>query len=183
VKQPGVLKRSARDATEASAEKEGLIIMDDEKRVSGLLEMASQHMKRFRELEEIEWKINFSIWALLGGLAYLWVTGRMTAPPWFAWLSNPYVFLLAPIPMMLVHGVALVMLNRQQQGQSKLRNHYRDQAEELLLGNVTPKAKFEYAGGIRWRDWAWIGWDMLVTFLLAESVLFLMQTTTPPHKP
>jgi hypothetical protein len=57
--------------------------MDDEKRVNGLLEMASQHMKRFRELEEIEWKINFSIWALLGGLAYVWATGHVTVPAWF----------------------------------------------------------------------------------------------------
>ncbi len=156
--------------------------MDDEKRVSGLLEMANQHMKRFRELEEIEWRINFSMWALLGGLAFLWVSGKMTAPGWFTLLKNPCVFLLAPIPAMLVHGGALFMLNKQQQAQAKLRNHYRDQAEELLSKPID-KDKFQNVGGVRWRDWGWIGWALLVTFLLFESVLFLMQTTTPVTRP
>jgi hypothetical protein len=155
--------------------------MDDDKRVSGLLEMASQHMKRFRELEEIEWKINFSIWALLGGFAYLWVTAKITEPTWFTWLRKPYVFLLAPIPTVLLHGAALFMLHKQQQAEAKRRNHYRDQAEAFLSKEIH-KDKFQYLGGIRGRDWRWIGWSLLVTFLLAESVLFLMQTTTPRSK-
>lgn len=157
------------------------MITDDEKRVSGLLEMASQHMKRFRELEEIELKINFSIWALLGGFAYLWVTGKVTAPTWFALLSKPYVFLLAPIPVMALHGLALFMLNQQQQGHAKLLNHYRDQAAALLSEPIQ-KDQSKYVGSIRWRDWAWIGWDVLVTLMLFESVLFLMWTTTPTPK-
>ena len=158
------------------------MLQDGEKRVSGLLEMASQHMKRLREIEEIEWRINFSIWALLGGFAYLWVTGRVTKPTWFGWLSNPYVFLLAPIPAVLVHGAALYMLNRQQHEVSKLRNHYRDQAEELLSTPI-PKKKFRYLTEIRLRDWFWSGWALLVSFMLSESVLFLMLTTTPVPKP
>ena len=91
--------------------------MDDEKRIGGLLEMASQHMKRFHELEEIEWKINFSIWALLGGIGYLWVTGHMTMP---TWLKSPRVFLVAPIPAMLLHGIASFMLHRQEQTEAEI---------------------------------------------------------------
>jgi hypothetical protein len=147
-------------------------MIDDEKRVSGLLEMASQHMKRFRELEEIEWKINFSIWALLGGLAYLWVTGHMTAP---AWLKSPCVFLLAPIPAMVLHSLASFMLHQQEQTEAKFRNHYRDQAEELL-GEAIPKEKLRYVCGLKRRYWAWIGWKLLVTLFLSEAVLFLMRT-------
>jgi hypothetical protein len=157
------------------------MLPDDDKRVSGLLEMARQHMTRFRELEELEWRINFSIWALLGGFAYLWVTGKVTKPMWFGWLSEPCIFLLAPIPAMLVHGVALFMLNQQQRRQAKLRNHYRDQAEELVSKPIqkdeSPNLFF-----IRFRDWCWIGWALLVTFMLAESVLFLMLTTTATPK-
>ncbi len=152
--------------------------MDDEKRITGLLEMASQRMKRFRELEEIEWKLNFSIWTLLGGLAFLWVTGHMTMP---AWLKSPCAFLLAPIPALLPHGVALFMLHRQEQTEAKFRNHYRDQAEELL-SKVIPKVKFQYVGGLRYRDWIWMGWELFVTFTLSEAVLLLMRTATSTPK-
>lgn len=152
--------------------------MDDEKRISGLLEMASQHMKRFHELEEIEWKINFSIWALLGGVAYLWVTGHMTMP---AWLKSPCVFLLAPIPAMLLHGVASFMLHKQEQTEAKFRNHYRDQAEELV-GKSIPKDEFHSLCGLRGRYWRWIAWEVVVTLALSEAVLLLMRTTTPIPK-
>jgi hypothetical protein len=149
--------------------------MEDEKRVSGLLKLASQHMKRFHELEEIEWKINFSIWALLGGLAYLWGAGKMTAP---TWIKSPSVFLLAPIPAVLLHGAAIFMLSRQHQQAAKMRNHYRDEAARLLRaesGTNAPHAiQSRYFAGQRWRDWCWLGWFMSVTFILTESVLFLI---------
>lgn len=150
--------------------------MDDEKRISGLLEMASQHMKRFRELEEIEWRINFSIWALLGGLAYLWVTGHMIVP---AWLKSPCVFLLAPILAMLLHGAASFMLHKQEQTEANFRNHYRDQAEELLGKSIT-KDKFRDVWGLRGRYWLWIGWELFVTLILSEAVLLLMRTAPTP---
>jgi hypothetical protein len=152
--------------------------MDDEERISGLLEMASQRMKRFHELEEIEWKINFSIWALLGGVAYLWVTGHMTMP---AWLKSPCAFLLAPIPAMLLHGVASFMLHKQEQTEAEFRNHYRDQAEELVSKSI-PKDKFHYLCGLRGRYWGWIAWEVIVTLVLSEAVLLLMRTTTPIPK-
>jgi hypothetical protein len=151
------------------------VMIDDEKRVSGLLEMARQHMQRFRELEVIAWRINFSVWALIGGLAYLWVNGHMTPPPW---LMRPCAPLVVPMPAMVLHFVVLFMLNRQEQTEAKLRNHYRDQAEELL-GKAIDKSKFRHVGGIRLRDFVWIGWCLIVTFILAASVLFLMQTATP----
>jgi len=147
-------------------------MIDDEKRISGLLELASQRMKRFRELEEIEWKLNFSIWALLGGLAYVWVTGHVTVPEW---LKSPCAFIVMPIAAMLPHAVALIMLHKQEQTEAKSRNHYRDQAERLV-SEAIPKEKFRYLGCLRRRDWIWIGWELFVTSILAESVLILIRT-------
>jgi len=150
-------------------------MMEDEKRVTAFLEMARQHMQRFHELEEIEWKINFSVWALIGGFAYLWVTGHMTTP---VWLKGLRAFLIVSIPVMLVHGLALLMLNRQHQTEAKFRNDYRDRAAELL-GKPILEKRPHYIGGIRWRDWRWIGWSLLVTFGMTASVVFLMQTAIP----
>jgi hypothetical protein len=153
--------------------------MDDEKRTRGLLEMASQHMERFHDLEEIEWKINFSIWALLGGIGYLWVSGHMTIP---AWLKSPCAFLVAPIPAMLLHGLASFMLHMQEQTEAGFRNHYRDEAEELLSKSPIPKDKFYSVCGLRGRYWRWIAWEVAVTLILSEAVLLLMWTTAPPPK-
>lgn len=103
--------------------------MDDEKRISGLLEMATQRMKRFRELEEIEWKINFSIWGSLGAVAYLWMNSKNAVV--LGLPKGRSVLLLVLIPV-AIHGIALYRLNRQQQEIAKLRNSCTDRAAESL---------------------------------------------------
>jgi hypothetical protein len=143
--------------------------------VSGLLELASQHMTRFHELEELEWKINFSVWALLGGLAYVWGASKLTPP---TWIKSPLGFILIPLPVVLLHGAAVFMLNVQHRISAEMRNHYRDQADALLRVNpdLQPPHTKPYGRflGLRWRDFYWNSWFMLVTFLLADAVLFLI---------
>jgi hypothetical protein len=104
--------------------------MDEDERVAGLLELARQHTQRFRELEDIEWKINFSIWGFLGGLAYLWGNGHLVPPNWA--LRGPLAFLLLPPSALLLHGMAVVKLNVQQQEQAIWRDNYRRQTAALL---------------------------------------------------
>jgi hypothetical protein len=70
------------------------------------------------------------------------------------------------------------MLHRQQETEAKFRNHSRDQAE-AILGSVIPKDEFKYLLGIKLRNWLWICWELLATFMLADAVLLLMQGATP----
>ena len=147
--------------------------MDDEKRISALLEVAHQYMERFRELEDIEWRINFSIWGLLAGLAYLWMTGRATIPQV---LNGRIVFLLLPLPVILVHGIALLKLNIQQQEYAMACDECRTQVAEAL-GSKPPKQHTRRIG-IRRRDWEWIIWDLTVTYGISAAVIFLIQHST-----
>jgi hypothetical protein len=142
--------------------------MDEENRIPGLLELARQHMQRFRELEDIEWRINFSVWGFLGGLAYLSVNGHLKPPSWV--LNWPFALLL-PLPALLIHGVAIYQLNVQQQEQAKYRDKFRRQAEGFLNTKVYQHLEPKRPGGLRWRDWMWVTWDLGVTFIIAMSVI------------
>jgi hypothetical protein len=51
--------------------------MDADKQVVALLDLAKQHIQRFHQLENIEWRINFSVWAFVGGIAYFAVSGKV----------------------------------------------------------------------------------------------------------
>lgn len=146
-------------------------VMNDEQRVSALLEMARQYMQRFHELEEIEWKINFSVWALFGGLAYLWVNAKSMTTPGL--LKGRYAFLLVLFAVGL-HGLALFMLNRQERQIASLRDNRRDDAARLV-GIAVQEYEPHYVGGIRWRDWGWIAWNLIVTATMATAVVFLMR--------
>ena len=56
--------------------------MEADKQATVLLDLAKQHMQRFHELEDIEWRINFAVWGFWGALGYLWVSGHVPVPPW-----------------------------------------------------------------------------------------------------
>jgi hypothetical protein len=156
--------------------------MDDDKRSATLLDLARQHMQRFNELEQIEWKINFSVWGFFGGLAFLWVNSHMAVPDSLTKHSIIFV-LLAPLPALLFHGLALYWLNVQQQEQAELRDKYRQLTVELLGQGVPTKITLERHGGVRRRDWKWIGWDLLVTFVIALVAIFLVLQSAAPAQP
>jgi hypothetical protein len=152
--------------------------MEDAQRVTGLLELARQQMQRYHELEELEWKINFSVWTLLGGVAYLWVVNVKLPLP-AVLMSKPGAYLLLPIPAMAIHGLALSMLHQQQAERARARDDYRRLAGEILGAPVPDKAK--PSKHYRWRYFRWLGWDLIVTFVIGAAVVFLVQHSSPLH--
>jgi hypothetical protein len=152
--------------------------MDDDKRVAGLLELARQHMQRYHELEEIEWKINFSVWGALGGFAYLLTTKNLTMP---AWLKERRPVVGITLIVLAIHGIALYQLNRQQQKNAILREGYRDHSDEILAHTRPVYAPWRLLG-VRWTDWAWIAWDLAVTLaILAALVLLVYSGSVSAH--
>jgi hypothetical protein len=150
---------------------------DELLRVSGLLETANQHMQRFHDLEQIEWKINFSVWALLGGLAYLWAAGKNVITPEL--LRSPRAPFLVPLLPMAVHGSALFMLNRQQREVASRCKDARYLANQLLrLESAKGPTEKKYLFNIRWRDVRWIVWNLLVTFMITAAVILLVQASS-----
>ncbi len=150
--------------------------MDDEFRVSNLLELARQHMQRFHELEEIEWKINFSIWGGLGGFAYLFATKNLRIP---VWITGGWSILYIAPAVLALHGIALYQLNRQQQKHAELRDGYRHRSALLLTRGITAYEPSR-PGGIRVLDWGWIGWDLTVTLAILYAAILLLRSLTIP---
>ena len=145
-----------------------------EQRLAGLLELAKQQRSRFHELEQIEWRINFSVWASLGGLAFLWANGHLAAP---AWLLSPRAYLLAIAPT-VIHGLAVIKLNQQQQQLSALARRSWTITDALLEIDIPPVSTTRRHFGLRIRDWYWVGWDLVVTASLSVAVVLLVQHVT-----
>jgi hypothetical protein len=154
--------------------------MEDKDRLSGMLELGRQHTQRLAELEQEEWKINFSLWALLGGVAYVYDNGRVPAPH--------LVFLIGGICLAAgMHAVALYWLCRQQEKRRIDRHYWRMQAAKLLgvpqLGSASTDVK--YWLGLRGSDLRWLLWEVTVTIAIAVAVALLITQgqSQPPSQP
>ena len=101
--------------------------MEPETRVSALLELAKQHATRGRELEDLEWRVNFSLWALLTATAYLWMNAKLKAPGWML----EYVWAL-PLGMLFVHAIAMYWFAHRSKEEGQRREDYKRDALKLL---------------------------------------------------
>ena len=143
--------------------------MDDEKRLTALLDLAKQHMQRCRELEEIEWRVNFSIWGSIGGLAYLWANGHIASPEWIRYKSTVILF---PISVMFMHGLTNVWFWVRSKSEAKLRDGYRRDITKLL------GVAMDYPDrGLTLRDLIWMAWHWLITLALATATMLVIQNT------
>jgi hypothetical protein len=141
--------------------------MEDEKRLSALLDLSKQHMQRCRELEEIEWRVNFSVWAFLGGLAYLWASGHIVSPGWMRW---PPTMLLFPLSVTFMHGFANLWFWSRSKSEAKLRDGYRRDIAKLLGVDKDYPDR-----GLTLRDLVWMAWQWLVTLAIAAAVMLVVQ--------
>lgn len=103
--------------------------MDAEKRVSFLLKLAEQHMQRFREIEGIEWRINFSVWAFWGALAYLWINGHICTPEW---MKSCAALIFLPVGPAFLQSIAILEINKMGKQHAKLRDEHRSRALEEM---------------------------------------------------
>jgi hypothetical protein len=149
--------------------------MQDEGRLSGMLELARQHTQRLAELEQEEWKINFSLWALLGGVAYLHVNGHVPAPR--------LVFLVVGGCLTAgMHAVALYRLCRQQEKHRIDRHYWRMEAAKLIGVQLPASANVQaqYWLGLRRSDLGWLLWEVIVTIAIAGAVALIIQNQPVP---
>src|SRR5258708_36209259 len=107
--------------------------MDDDKRIAALLDLAKQHMQRCHELEDIAWRIKFSVWAFFGGLAYLWANGHVTSPAWVRWRLTVLLF---PLSVAFLHVATAIWFGFRLTEEARHRDNYRRRILQLLeLGN------------------------------------------------
>ena len=144
--------------------------ISDTDRVNACLDLCRQARERFRQIEGTEWKINFSIWAFLGAIAYLSLT---TAPPTkFGWASI-YLLLIVPI-----HWRAIWRLIRSERDWQEWANYYRREARRILelpsqcTENPMPVETDNQS--LRKIGCEWIVLDVALTVILAAGVIYLI---------
>jgi hypothetical protein len=140
--------------------------MDDDKRIAILLDLAKQHMQRGRELEDMEWKLNFSIWALLAGIAYLWLSVHLKVPDWVRIMSL-WRTLLPSLLVAFVHASAMWWFARRSKREGTLRDDYR---REILKMLSLPTECYPTRP---WRRFMWI-WAVAITLILGIGVTALI---------
>jgi hypothetical protein len=152
------------------------IAMDDDKVIAILLDLAKQHIQRGRELEDMEWKINFSIWALLAGIAYLWLSAHLKVPEWVR-LGSPLMTLL-PLPLIItfVHASAMWWFAFRSKREGALRDDYRRKILKLLNLPV------EGYPTRPWRRFMWI-WAVAITLILGIGVVTLVLNADSLYPP
>jgi hypothetical protein len=140
----------------------------DEKHTGVLLDLAKQHMQRCHELEDIGWRIKFSIWAFLGGLAYLWANAHIRSPEWVRWHATAVLF---PLSLTVLHGSMLVWFGHRLTDEARLRDGYRRAVVELI---GMDKSLYPDRG-LTARNLAWALGEVLVTLMIAIAVLLVMR--------
>jgi len=144
---------------------------DDRENLASLLELAKQHAQRAHELEEIEWKINFSVWAFLGALAYIATNDGQHVPGWIKTWSGLATVVAFPV---MLHVVGVIKLYLQQQTQKEFRDRYKQRVERIVDHKRHAYSE-KKTMGLSKTDWWWIGWDVLVTIMLGLGVLCLLR--------
>ena len=151
--------------------------MHPEKRIEIMLELSKQHMQRFHELEQIEWRINFSIWAAIGGLAYLWAHEHVEIPVWF---NSNLTALTVPVVPLILHGWALIMINLQQHYHSGRRQVYWDKSAISVGVRPEESRDKKLLMNLRGSTWRWIVWDLSVTYFITLSTFELIRNLRNP---
>lgn len=144
-------------------------------RLGSYQDQLRQARERFHQLEQIEWKINFSIWGAIGGLSYI----AMKSPPLTPEpaLKSPLLYCFIFIPF-LIHLSAVWQLNRQQQKITMWRQKLENNIDSLL-GTSFAEDDSRRFGGLRLRDWFWAGFAAIVTVLLSAAAIYLLQHSSP----
>jgi hypothetical protein len=136
-------------------------------RLQALVDLCGQARDRFRELEGVEWKANFSVWGFLLASAYL----LLTIEPQRAIHLGPWSLVLCLVPPL--HFAAIYKLNRSAFFWRTWADYYRDQAKQLMKipsGQVAaPTGKEPLTKDY----WEWIGLEWFPT-LIASSIVMLL---------
>lgn len=139
--------------------------MNEGQRAETAIALANAYMKRFSELEAIEWRINYLIWGALGAMGYLWIEHGIS-------LANAIGLVLLILGSTIVcsgHAVALYWLHTQQDQVRALGIECQKKAA-LIAGVELSYPPHRPVRGWRVRDWRWVIWQVSVTASLCLSV-------------
>lgn len=127
--------------------------MDDKDRVEAYINLYKQQMERYKNTQNIEWKGNFGVWALLAGAIYL-ASGKEGATVPLS-VAAPVLLLVIAI-----HLGWLISVHSSEEEDKKLWVQYRGKALRLL----------QHGGGTQadGADWVKRPWYKELIWLVLE---------------
>jgi hypothetical protein len=138
--------------------------MDDKDQVDAYINRYKQQMDRYSRTQEIEWKGNFGVWALLAGAVYFAGTNRSIAIP--LCFIGPMLLVLT-----LVHMGWLLNIHSSERFDKKLWAEYRLRASQIIQPNAPDEGTFKHS----WiKEAVWILLEVGVTTLLSLALLALL---------
>lgn len=144
--------------------------VSDSDRLQAALNLYNQARARFRELETIEWRVNFSAWGLVIASAYALLRADVLGGQHFG--DRAALAWLAPV----VHFAAMVKLHLSSHGWRLAADRYRDIAKSLAdipYDSRPTTTRGKPVCGLLPSDWTWILLQVTVTLVGAYVVVRL----------
>ena len=139
-------------------------------RATSFLELAHHNSQRFHELETLQWRINFSVWAFVGAIAYLRAQGLSLPTS----IVSGHTILYGSIVIFVFHFVGLLLLSWQQDRQRRLARMWRREAQGILNGPSEPSETTARRSELV-RSGVWVVWQLGVSVVLLCVVALLIQ--------
>jgi hypothetical protein len=141
--------------------------MSDKEKVEAYISLYKQQMDRFGKTQDVEWKGNFGVWALLAGAIYL-ASGKEGA-------SVP-LSVAAPILLLVIviHLGWLKSVHRSEEVDKRLWVQYRGKAIRLLQPVVTPDDGADWIERPWYREVFWLLLEVGMTAILSAALFAIL---------
>jgi hypothetical protein len=155
-----------------------------DKSLDAYISLYKQQMDRFNNTQDVEWKANFGIWALLAGAIYFAAQKSVTVPK--GWV------VLVLCCAVVVHYVWLRLIHDSQQLDKDLFSLYRRRAAQILecekeQEDLLSRSKWYRKPWVRVRELVWtcleVGMTGLLCLLLFVMLFKTQQCPDAPGQP
>jgi hypothetical protein len=146
--------------------------MSVKEKVEAYISLYKQQMDRFNRTQDVEWKANFGVWALLAGSIYF-VAQRSVILP-----SCLVAIIL--VAFCVVHCGWLLFIHDSQRIDKDLWKLYRRKAAEILICDVEQEkllSHSEWYRGPRIRELLWTSFEVGITALLCLLLFVMLHKT------
>lgn len=136
--------------------------ISDADRLTAAVAMQDQARQRAHEVEDIEWRVNFSVWGFLAAVAYL-----MLQPPALVGAARPqfgpwsWLFGLLPV----LHFTAVYRLNRSGYYWRRWVDFHRSHANHIMGVPDREVAAPRERQRFTWKHWSWVLTEAAATAL------------------
>lgn len=139
--------------------------MTDAERVDACIRLYTQELERQKQIESIQWRINFSVWTFIILATHALTEAQIKRHGWFV---------AGGIFLALLHFIAILKNIRSVRATAQMWRHYRKSVDALLGdSNQMPDIKDDVSTWFRHPRW-WVAAIFGTTLILLTVALVLL---------